>query len=101
MESDVRGQLMFILTDTEKLCDRQQLRELTAINPVLQRVINALKCQDAKLPLPPGFVIQDSRKNDLILIMTPKKQDKTLALSKHWSVNSTLARNEKDISNKK
>ena len=55
-ESDVRGQLMFILTDTEKLCDRQQLRELTASEPVLQTVINALKCQDAKLPLPPGFV---------------------------------------------
>ena len=26
-ESNVRGQLMFILTDTEKLCDRQQLGE--------------------------------------------------------------------------
>ena len=26
------------------------------------------------------------RKNDLILIMTPEKQDKTLELSKHWSV---------------
>ena len=34
------------------------------------------------------------RKNDLILIMTPEKQDKTLELSKHWSVDSTLARNE-------
>ena len=58
-ESDVRGQLMFILTDTEKLCDRKQLRELTASDPVLQTVINALKCQDAKLPLPPGFVTQE------------------------------------------
>ena len=36
----------------------------------------------------------DSRKNDLILIMTPEKQDKTLELSKHWSVDSTPARNE-------
>ena len=33
-------------------------------------------------------------KNDLILIMTPEKQDKTLELSKHWSVDSTPARNE-------
>ena len=36
----------------------------------------------------------DNRKNDLILIMTPEKQDKTLELSKHWSVGSTRARNE-------
>ena len=35
-----------------------------------------------------------NRKNDLILIMTPEKQDKTLDLSKHWSVDSALARNE-------
>ena len=35
-----------------------------------------------------------NRKNDLILIMTPEKQDKTLDLSKHWSVDSTPARNE-------
>ena len=35
-----------------------------------------------------------NRKNDLILIMTPEKQDKTLELSKHWSPDSTLARNE-------
>ena len=35
-----------------------------------------------------------NRKNDLILIMTPEKQDKTLELSEHWSVDSTLARNE-------
>ena len=34
------------------------------------------------------------RKNDLILIMTPEKQDKTLELSKNWSVDSTLERNE-------
>ena len=33
-------------------------------------------------------------KNDLILIMTPEKQDKTLELSKHWSADSTPARNE-------
>ena len=35
-----------------------------------------------------------NRKNDLILIMTPEKQDKTLELSKHWSVDSTPARNK-------
>ena len=29
-----------------------------------------------------------------MLIMTPEKQDKTLELSKHWSVDSTPARNE-------
>ena len=29
-----------------------------------------------------------NRKNDLILIMTPEKQDKTLELSKHWSADS-------------
>ena len=34
------------------------------------------------------------RKNDLILIMTPEKLDKTLELSKHWFVDSTPARNE-------
>ena len=34
------------------------------------------------------------RKNNLIFIMTPEKQDKTLELSKHWSVDSTPARNE-------
>ena len=31
-------------------------------------------------------------KNDLIFIMTPEKQNKTLELSKHWSVDSTPAR---------
>ena len=36
----------------------------------------------------------DNRKNDLILIMTPEKQDKTSELSKHWSADSTPARNE-------
>ena len=35
-----------------------------------------------------------NRENDLILIMTPEKQDKTSELSKHWSVDSTPARNE-------
>ena len=35
-----------------------------------------------------------NRKSDLILIMTPEKQDKTLELSKHWSADSTPARNE-------
>ena len=37
---------------------------------------------------------RQNRKNDLILIMTPEEQDKTLELSKHWSVDSTPARNE-------
>ena len=40
------------------------------------------------------MLIRSNRKNDLILIMTPEKQDKTLELSKHWSVDSTPARNE-------
>ena len=35
-----------------------------------------------------------NRKNNLILTMTPEKQDKTLELSNHWSADSTLARNE-------
>ena len=35
-----------------------------------------------------------NRKNDLVLIMTPEKQDKILELSKHWFVDSTPARNE-------
>ena len=35
-----------------------------------------------------------NRKNDLILIMTTEKQDKTSELIKHWSVDSTPARNE-------
>ena len=35
-----------------------------------------------------------NRKNDLILIMTPEKQDKTSELSKHWYPDLTLARNE-------
>ena len=34
------------------------------------------------------------RKTDLILIMTPEKQDRTLELSKHWSAESTPERNE-------
>ena len=37
---------------------------------------------------------QDNRKNDLILTMTPEKQDKTLELSKHRFADSTPARNE-------
>ena len=32
-----------------------------------------------------------------MLIMTPEKQDKTLELSKHWSVDSTPARNEVEV----
>ena len=33
-------------------------------------------------------------KNDLMLIMTPEKQDKTPELSKHWYSDPTPARNE-------
>ena len=36
----------------------------------------------------------ENRKNDLILITTPEKQDKTLELIKHWSPDSTPTRNE-------
>ena len=42
----------------------------------------------------PNLRFNVNRKKDLILIMTPEKQDKTLELSKHWSPDSTLARNE-------
>ena len=35
-----------------------------------------------------------NRENDLILIMTPGKQHKTLELSKHWYPDSTPARNQ-------
>ena len=38
--------------------------------------------------------INQISKNVLILFMTPEKQDKTLELSKHWSPDSTPARNE-------
>ena len=41
-----------------------------------------------------SYIQYANRKNDLILIMTPEKQDKTLELSKHWSADSTPARNE-------
>ena len=37
---------------------------------------------------------QQIEKNNQILIMTLGKQDKTLELTKHWSADSTLARNE-------
>ena len=37
---------------------------------------------------------KNEKKNDFILIMSPEKQDKTLELSKHWSTDSTPARNE-------
>ena len=51
--------------------------------------------EDCKHQLKPLFDADSwNRKNDLILIMTPEKQDKTLELSKHWSVDSTPARNE-------
>ena len=46
------------------------------------------------LVIPGAHILPNSRKNDLILIMTPEKQDKTLDLSKHWSLDSTPARNE-------
>ena len=39
-------------------------------------------------------LLPNRKKNDLILIMTPEKQDKTLELSEHWSADSTPARNE-------
>ena len=44
----------------------------------------------------PTFTVKKAgnRKNDLILIMTPEKQDKILELSKHWSADSTPTRNE-------
>ena len=43
-----------------------------------------------------GILIEShwNKKDDLILIMTSEKRDKTLELSKHCSEDSTLARNE-------
>ena len=41
---------------------------MTASDLVLQTVINALKCHDAKLPLPPAFVIQELAIIDGILL---------------------------------
>ena len=38
--------------------------------------------------------ISENRKNDLLLIMTPEKHDRTSEFSKHWSPDSTPARNE-------
>ena len=40
-----------------------------------------------------NMVIKNS-KDDLILNMTQEKQDRTSKLSKHWSPDSTPARNE-------
>ena len=39
-------------------------------------------------------LVSITEKNDLTLITTPEKQDKTSELSKHWSPGSTPARNE-------
>ena len=50
--------------------------------------------RSVKHPTCKAWKISENRKNDLILIMTPEKQDKTLELSKDWSVDSTPARNE-------
>ena len=60
------------------------LRDVIAI-PYLDDAICFSKTFDEHL---------ENRKNDLILIMAPEKQDKTLELSKHWSADSTPARNE-------
>ena len=46
------------------------------------------------MPICPWKLKIEIEKNDLILIMTPEKKDKTLELSKHWSADSTPARNE-------
>ena len=37
---------------------------------------------------------EPNRNNDLTFTMTPENQDKTSELSKHWSADSTPARNE-------
>ena len=56
---------------------------------MLEVKVNFKKKYDYKLNCP--FCTDDSRKDDLILIMTPEKQDKSLELSKHYSVDSTPA----------
>ena len=38
--------------------------------------------------------MNQNRKNDFILVMTPEKQDRTSELSKHYSPDSTPTRNE-------
>ena len=58
------------------------------------------KMQDSRLPQGPKLDSKEThhahenRKNNVILIMTPEKQGRTSELSKHWSPDSTPARNE-------
>ena len=59
---------------------------------ILDQLTDLGRDVDSEFPKPKRG--RKNRKNDLILIMTPEKQDKTLELSKHWSVDSTPARNE-------
>ena len=42
----------------------------------------------------PWNIGSSDRKDHLILTMNPEKQDKTSKLSKHWSPDSTPAKNE-------
>ena len=62
------------------------------VHLVTMRFINPIVRENFDSLYKMSFV--DNRKNDLILIRTPEKQDKTLELSQHWSADSTLARNE-------
>ena len=76
---------------------KQEIVELSVLSSWKEMVKGQIEERISKLKQnfkqPTGKVLQN-RKNDLILIMTPEKQDKTLELSKHWSADSTLARNE-------
>ena len=53
-----------------------------------------LKISKFDIPKVVCYIVLYNRKNDLILTMTPEKQNKILELSKHWSADSTPARNE-------
>ena len=68
-----------------------KLENVTEMAISLDELDNSDNLEDGR---PSNTLFTYYRKNDLILIMTPEKQDKTLELSKHWSVDSTPARNE-------
>ena len=70
--------------------------ESTSLNRIIAdkslRVIVALKSM--KRITSTSEPLKANRKDDLVLNLTPEKQDKTSELNKHWSPGSTPARNE-------
>ena len=71
-----------------------QAKSKTTKITVMHHTLTHFNSKSVKNPYFCIYFQCENRKNDLILIMTPEKQDKTLELSKHWSVDSTPARNE-------